>query len=307
MMLLKLIASLFLIVAIVCFLNLTPQGIADDLMRTASKKTGLRKQAHDLRSGKKKKSLGKRLLYMQNAMTAMGKGGKFALVICGSLVLLAAGAVLAIILNNVYLIPAFAAAFAILPFVYMRNTISLYDRHIKEEMETTLSVISTSYVRNEDIIAAVKENLPYIKPPLREHFSAFLTDATLVSNTKQAIVNLSRKVDDAIFREWCEALMQCEDDRSLKDTLQPVVDKLKDVRIVNSELSAMMASVRMEYYTMVGLVIGNIPLLYLLNKDWFHSLVFETAGKITLGVCGLVILVTYLFMLKFTKPVEFKG
>lgn len=76
---------------------------------------------------------------------------------------------------------------------------------------------------------------------------------------------------------------------------------------MNSELSTLMASARMEYYTIVGLVIGNIPLLYVLNKDWFHTLVFETPGKIVLGICGAVIFVTYLFMLKFTKPVTYKA
>ena len=115
------------------------------------------------------------------------------------------------------------------------------------------------------------------------------------------------KVDDDIFREWCDALIQCQDDNTLKDTLQPIITKLTDVRIVNSELTAMMSSVRIEYYTMDGMVVGNIPLLYVLNKDWFHTLMYETAGKITLGVCGLVIFVTYLFMLKFTKPVAYKG
>ena len=57
----------------------------------------------------------------------------------------------------------------------------------------------------------------------------------------------------------------------------------------------MMSAVRTEYYTMVGLVVGNIPLLYVLNKDWFHTLIFETPGKIVLGVCGIVIVVTYFF------------
>ena len=66
----------------------------------------------------------------------------------------------------------------------------------------------------------------------------------------------------------------------------------------------MMSAVRTEYYTMVGLVGGNIPLLYVLNKDWFHTLIFETPGKIVLGICGIVIVVTYFFLMKFTKPVE---
>lgn len=306
-MIFSLITSLFLTVAIICFLNLTPEQITNDIVNMLSKRESIRDRIHSLRSGKKKKSLGQRLIYMKNALTAMGKGGSFAFIICSSLILFAAGAVVAVLINNVFLVPVFAAAFAVIPFIYVRNSMDAYDKHIKDEMETTLSIISTSYMRSDDIIGAVKENLTYIKPPLREHFSAFLNDATLISNTKQALKNLKKKVDDEIFHEWCDALLQCQDDSTIKDTLQPIVAKLTDVRIVNSELSSMMAAVRMEYYTMVGLVIGNIPLLYVLNKDWFHTLIFELPGKITLGVCGAVIFVTYLFMLKFTKPVEYKG
>ena len=306
-MIFSLIASLFLIVTIVCFFNLTPEQITSDVIKLFSKRESIRDRIHSLRTGKKKKSLGQRLIYMKDALTAMGKGGRFGFIICLSLILFAVGGVLAVLINNIFLLPVFATAFAVIPFIYVRSSMDAYEKHIKDELETTLSIISTSYMRSDDIISAVKENLTYIKPPLREHFSAFLSDATLISNTKQALKNLKKKVDDEIFREWCDALLQCQDDSTLKDTLQPIVAKLTDVRIVNTELSSMMAAVRMEYYTMVGLVVGNIPLLYVLNKDWFHTLIYELPGKITLGVCGLVIFVTYLFMLKFTKPIEYKG
>lgn len=306
-MILKITASLFLIIAVVCFFNLTPKQIADDVVKLTAKKESLRDKAHSLRTGKKKKSIGDKLIYTQDALKAMGKDNKFALVVCASLILFVVGAVIAVFIDNVFLVPTFGILFAIIPFVYVRKQLDHYEKHIKDELETTLSIITTSYIRSEDIIGAVKENIEYIRPPLKEHFTAFLGDASFVSSTKQGLKNLRKKVDDDIFREWCDALIQCQDDSTLKNTLQPIITKLTDVRIVNSELSSMMASVRMEYYTMVGMVVGNIPLLYVLNKDWFHTLIYESAGKVTLGVCGLVILITYLFMLKFTKPVKYKG
>lgn len=306
-MIFKTISSLFLIVAIVCILDLRPQQIADDILKLTVKKQTIRDQARALRTGKKKKSVGQRLLYVQTSLAAMGRENKFALVICASLVLFAAGAVLGVLVKNVFLAPTFAAFLAAIPFVYVRNSLSHYEKHVAEELETSLSIITTSYARSGNLIAAVQENIGYIKPPLKEHFSSFLGDVSFIADTKQAIRNLRAKVDDDIFREWCDALIQCQDDSNLKDTLQPIVDKLTDVRIVNSELQAMMASARMEYYTMVGLVVGNVPLLYILNKDWFHTLIFETPGKIVLGICGIVIFVTYLFMLKFTQPVSYKA
>ena len=307
-MIMPMISSLLLIVAIVCFLNLTPQQITEDLMRLTTPKVTLREKARNMRAGKKKKSLGSKLAYTQTALAAMGQENKFALVCCASLVLFAAGAVVAVLIDNIFLLPALSVAFALIPFIYVRNSLSQYEKHIKTDLETTLSTITTSYIRNEDIILAVRENLDYIKPPLRASFNAFIGDAVAISSSvKQALRNLKEKVDDDIFREWCDALIRCQDDRALVDTLHPIVAKLTDVRVVNSELSTMMAAVRTEYYTMVGLVVGNIPLLYVLNKDWFHTLIYETPGKVVLGVCGAVIIVTYMFLLKFTKPVEYKA
>lgn len=307
-MIMPMISSLLLIVAIVCFLNLTPQQITEDLMRLTTPKVTLREKARNMRAGKKKKSLGSKLAYTQTALAAMGQENKFALVCCASLVLFAAGAVVAVLIDNIFLLPALSVAFALIPFIYVRNSLSQYEKHIKTDLETTLSTITTSYIRNEDIILAVRENLDYIKPPLRACFNAFIGDAVAISSSvKQALRNLKEKVDDDIFREWCDALIRCQDDRALVDTLHPIVAKLTDVRVVNSELSTMMAAVRTEYYTMVGLVVGNIPLLYVLNKDWFHTLIYETPGKIVLGVCGAVIIVTYMFLFKFTKPVEYKA
>ena len=306
-MIFKTISSLFLIVAVVCILDLRPQQIADDVLKLTVKKQTIRDQARVLRTGKKKKTVGQRLLYVQTSLAAMGRESKFAVVVCASLVLFVVGAVIGVLIKNVFLAPTFAAFLAAIPFVYVRNSLTHYEKHISEELETTLSIITISYVRSGNLIKAVQENIGYIKPPLKEHFSAFLGDVSFIADTKQAIRNLRAKVDDDIYHEWCDALIQCQDDSHLNETLQPIVDKLTDVRIVNSELESMMASARMEYYTMVGLVVGNVPLLYILNKDWFHTLIFETPGKIVLGICGIVIFITYLFMLKFTKPVGYKA
>ena len=306
-MIFKTISSLFLIVAIICILDLRPQQIADDVLKLTVKKQTIRDQARALRTGKKKKTIGQRLLYVQTSLAAMGRESKFAVVVCASLILFVVGAVIGVLIKNVFLAPTFAAFLAAIPFVYVRNSLTHYEKHISEELETTLSIITISYVRSGNLIKAVQENIGYIKPPLKEHFSAFLGDVSFIADTKQAIRNLRAKVDDDIYHEWCDALIQCQDDSHLNETLQPIVDKLTDVRIVNSELESMMASARMEYYTMVGLVVGNVPLLYILNKDWFHTLIFETPGKIVLGICGIVIFITYLFMLKFTKPVGYKA
>ena len=55
-MIFPLISCLFLIVAIVCFLHLTPKQIAEDVLELTVKEPTLRDQVRALRTGKQKKS-----------------------------------------------------------------------------------------------------------------------------------------------------------------------------------------------------------------------------------------------------------
>ena len=101
-------------------------------------------------------------------------------------------------------------------------------------------------------------------------------------------------------------LTACQDDRTLKETLMPIVAKLTDVRLANGEIKATLSAARTEYYMMAGMVAANIPLLYVLNKDWYHALMYTIPGQIVLAVCGMAILVTYLWMNRFTKPIAYQ-
>ena len=244
---------------------------------------------------------------MREALTATGKANQFTVTCAASLMLMIAGCIAAVLIDNFFMIPVFAVAFAALPFFFAKNTISAYDKHIREEMETALSIVTTSYIRSDDIVGAVKENLTYLKPPIREIFSGFVGDAMMISSdTKAALRNMQERIDNDIFAEWCDTLIACQDDRTLKDTLLPIVSKLTDVRIVNNELKTMLDAVQKEYWTMVLLVVGNIPLIYALNKEWFNSLMFSTPGKLVLAICGMTIVITAMFMMKFTKPIEYR-
>ena len=304
---LYLICFILLVAGTFLILELTPETVTDDIMHMVVPEQTLRDKVLIAQKKKKSRKITKALLHMREALTATGKSNQFTVTCAASLMLMIAGCIAAVMINNFFMIPVFALAFASLPFLFARNTISAYDKHIREEMETALSVVTTSYIRTDDIVTSVKENLTNLKPPIRDIFAGFVGDAMMVSSdTKAALRNLRDRIDNDIFAEWCDTLIACQDDRTLNDTLLPIVSKLTDVRIVNNELKTMLDAVRNEYLTMVLLVVGNIPLIYALNKDWFSSLMFTTPGKIVLAVCGMTILITAMFMMKFTKPIEYK-
>ncbi|PWL99709.1 MAG: hypothetical protein DBY04_01260 [Clostridiales bacterium] len=295
------------VVGIILILRLTPERVTEDLIRAAAGRRTLRSRSLQAKGKKKSHQLSVELHRIYDALEAAGKGNLFTLVIAASALLLLIGSVIAVSLGNVFLIPVFACAFALLPFIMARRTVRYYEKHIGQELETALSVITNSYIRSDDIVLAVKENLEYLKPPLKEIFAAFVAENTMITaDIRQALRGLKEKINHAVFREWCDTAIACQDDRTLKDTLMPVVAKLTDIRLVNSEVRGIMTAARTEYGMMAAMVAANLPILYVLNREWYQALTGTVAGKLVLGLCGMTILVTALMMLRFTKPIEYR-
>ena len=151
----------------------------------------------------------------------------------------ALGAVTSLLLNNPFLIPILGAGFAFAPVWYLRSTAAAYKKHLNEELETAISVITTSYLRSGDLLKAVRENIPYLNPPVKSHFEAFITESEMLNANMTSTINtLKMKVPNRIFHEWCNTLIQCQSDRSMKNTLTFTVQKFSDMRIIQSELEA---------------------------------------------------------------------
>jgi len=294
-------------VGVIFVLRLTPEGLTRDLSPIFNKKKSLRERSLTARGKKKTRRMVVEIHRIKTALEETGKGKQFSVACAASVIMLIIGCMVAIVIDNLFLIPVFALTFAMIPFAYLKKTISLYEKHVKEALETELSIITTSYVRNDNIINAVSENIRYLKPPIKGIFESFLAEtSTITPDVKAAILHLKEKINDSIFEEWCDVLLSCQNDRTLKDTLMPVVSKLTDVRLVNNSLKTMLDNAKKEYYTMVVMVLANIPILYLINKDWYNALMHTTIGKIVLAVCALVIFITAMRLGKITKPVEYK-
>ena len=292
---------------IVFAFGITPDSLTNDLAPIFNKKKSLRDKTLTARGKKKTRKIVVEIQKIKTALEDTGKGKQFSVALAISVVLMIVGCMVAVIIDNLFLIPVLAVTFAMIPFAYLKKTISLYEKHVKEDLETALSIITTSYVRNDNIINAVSENIRYLKPPIKGIFESFLAETSSITpDIKVAILHLKEKISDSIFEEWCDVLLSCQNDRTLKDTLMPVVSKLTDVRLVNNSLKTMLENARREYYTMVVMVVANIPILYIINKDWYNALMNTTLGKVVLAICALVIFITAMRLNKITKPVEYK-
>lgn len=257
---------------------------------------------------KKKSYFRREIEEVQSILKATDRENTFPFLCTISLLLFAAGAAGVAMLGNFFLVPIAAMGFMFLPFWYIKLTASHFKKDVSAELETALSIITTAYLRSEDILTSVEENLEYLNPPVKTVFQDFVSRIRLIDpDLEVALDELRGKIADDVFAEWVDALKACLYDRSLKTTLTPIVAKLSDMRIVNAELEYMVLEPRKEFITMVILVLGNIPLLYFLNQSWYNTLMHTIVGQIMLSITGVVIFVSSACVIKLTKPIEYRS
>ena len=304
MLTLRIFAFMALIVGAFRLLDIRFTDLFRDFI---NKPQSIRTQIDEATNRKKKRFIVRQIEEVSEIMRLTDREDKIPVVFIACAVFAIAGAIIASLFNNVFLIPVLGIGMMCLPIWYVKLTASHFKKDISEELETALSVISSAYIRNEDIVTAVEENVHYLNPPIKNVFTDFLVQLKLIdSDVVKAIEGLKTKIDNDVFHEWCDVLIQCQSDRNLKSTLTPIVTKLSDVRTVNTELELMLAEPRKEFIIMAMLVVATIPILYFLNKDWYEVLMHTGIGKIVLAVDFAAIFICGAFVVKLTRPIEFR-
>ena len=293
-----------------CFLiiGLSPMEFTESIFsRILAKPNSIKSQINEATRRKKPNFLRREIMEAQDVLRLTNRTSMFGMLCACSLALAAVGVSVAVAIGNLFLAPVLAIGLMFVPFWYIKTTETNYKKAISSELETALSIITTAYLRNEDIITSIEENVHYLNAPVKTVFESFISRIKLSNpDVTAALLEMKQQIDNEVFHEWCDSLILCQNDRSLKSTLTPIVNKLSDMRVVNADLEYLITGPRKEFITMAFFVIGNIPLLYMLNKDWYNSLMNTIPGQVILAVSAVGIFVATAIVIKLTKPIEYK-
>lgn len=219
----------------------------------------------------------------------------------------AMGITIAALLKNIYLVPTLGLGFASVPFIYLKIMGHRIRHALNDELETALSIVTTTYIRCEDIVQAVGENIDYIGQPVKGTFQKFLVNARYInSNIPYLLEKMKDEINNEIFGEWIDVLVTCQNDKNKKHILNDIVGKLSDVRIVSAELDNLMYAPVKEFISLVIMFCLLPVLLYFSYRDWFDILFYTGIGKITFSVCILVLVTSMFGAVNATKPVEYR-
>lgn len=225
----RIFAFMALLAGVFRLLNIKVSDLFRDFI---NRPQSIKKQIDEATNRKKKRFIIRQIEEITEIMRLTDREDKIPVIFIACGVCAVIGTVIASMFNNIFMIPVLGIGMTFLPVWYIKLTASHFKKDISEELETALSIISTAYIRNEDIVTAVEENISYLNPPIKNVFADFLVQLKLIdSDIIKAIEKLKTQVENDVFQEWCDALMQCQYDRSLKSTLTPIVTKLSDIRV----------------------------------------------------------------------------
>lgn len=194
-----LICFILLSAGLLALFGVKPGDFIDALFRSQRKSATLSDELNVL-LGTPAKGFFNQDYELKQILKGTGRADRYEAIKRLSLILFAVGAVLALLIGNVYMVPILGIGFSLIPIWYLRSTAASYKKHLNEELETAISIITTSYLRTEDLIRSVKENLPYINEPVKANFEAFVYEAELINaNITSAINSLKMKIPNRVL------------------------------------------------------------------------------------------------------------
>lgn len=217
-----------------------------------------------------------------------------------------AGAGVGLMFQNPLLAIVLAVGFYYLPLWLSQFSLYRYNRFLNEQLETALSLITTSYTRTNDILGAVEENIANINEPVKSVFATFINNLKYIDpNAPAQIERMKSALDNKIWSQWCDSLILCQSDHTLRAALLPIINKFSDQKAQQEENETKMMLPLRNAVTMICLVLSIIPLFRVANPAWYHNLVSTPFGQISLVTTAIITLVTINKAIKLSKPIEY--
>ncbi|WMJ22697.1 hypothetical protein RBG61_11955 [Paludicola sp. MB14-C6] len=235
------------------------------------------------------------------------KESEYKKLIVTSTIFAVCGFLLGLLFQNILLSPVLAVGLALIPVWRVKLSRHKYDLFVADELESGLSTITSAYIRKNNLIAAVEENMENLNDPLKETMQLFLCIVNKATpSVSYGIKTIQPLIKNDIWDEWCTELIKCQSNSSLRPNLIRIVRKLSDIKMIQSDIDVEMSKCVKEFMSILFLALLGIPLVYVANSNWFTLYFTNPYGKAALLFVAVVILVCLGKLVTLMKPIRYR-
>ena len=287
-----LICALFVTAGLFILMDVRPRDVTDELKKPFEREVNRKKRIRFI-TGKKPSAVQRMMEEAVTMLDASGMGEQVSTYRNMAILMAVAGFLFGMVIDNILVSIVLGVGLAMTPLTIIRMRTADYKRMVNEKLEMAMSSVTNSYVATGNLLTAVENVLPMLPAPVNTIFQRFVADMQYVDgNAIRAIQHMREASDNWYWTEWCNALIQCQDDVSLNRTLSGIVERLSESRQIQLEVDTTLRKHMSDYVVTVLLVLGSIPLMGFMIPDWYSMLMDTFPGKITLAVVLATVLIT---------------
>ena len=287
-----LICALFVTAGLFILMDVRPRDVTDELKKPFEREVNRKKRIRFI-TGKKPSAVQRMMEEAVTMLDASGMGEQVSTYRNMAILMAVAGFLFGMVIDNILVSIVLGVGLAMTPLTIIRMRTADYKRMVNEKLEMAMSSVTNSYVATGNLLTAVENVLPMLPAPVNTIFQRFVADMQYVDgNAIRAIQHMREASDNWYWTEWCNALIQCQDDVSLNRTLSGIVERLSESRQIQLEVDTTLRKHMSDYVVTVLLVLGSIPLMGFMIPDWYSMLMDTVPGKITLAVVLATVLIT---------------
>lgn len=272
------------------------QGFLQKL-KIPKRKVRLKRLVKHLEYGKQVNFIQQSYITMSSILVQTGEKGKLGRMRAVSAISGGVGVAIALYLKSFLLLPILGVGLALIPMWLIKFKAYRYNLRMLNELSVVLSMVTNSYIRNENIVKSISENLRFMNEPVKSIFSSFVHTATFVNpDIVLNIRQLKSKIDSKVFHLWCDNLIMCQSDINQKYSLNAVVEQFTSDKELYNLLSAEVSKPMLGLFIIVAGTATAFPLTALIGRQFQVNNIFEILFSTFMGqaiIVGYVFSVLY--------------
>lgn len=222
-----------------------------------------------------------------------------------SLIMSTSIAFIGILLDNLLLTFLLFLSANILTQQYLKHIYYKELRKIQKDLNLGLSLITNSYLENNNFIKAVKSNIYKLPGRIKEGFSDFLVQVEMVNpDIKKGVLRLKERFDNRYFKRWSDLVIHCIDDRDYIKVLPAVVNEMANEREDQSKYDSIVNEVYKENIQLLVITALTPFILKIVFPEMLAYLLYTVFGKIIIAVSYFLLAVTLGKILTINKPIS---
>lgn len=192
--------------------------------------------------------------------------------------------------HDMLLSSALMLGFTAFPFLYLDREASNIKMIEAQQLENSMSMVTTTYLANNDIVAAIRDSIPLLEYP--KPFESFMIETTYFDcSIDNALQHMISNCPNKFFIQWVDTLILAQSDKNQANVLPTIVDQMNEHRRSQIEANTSMVTIWMEYFALLSMVC-LFPLIFkFISAESYQILIDTKVGKILM--LGLIASILY--------------